>query len=354
MILKKTLGVKIFLPFKKEINPYLDEIINHSLHTYVYDSYKNYNTSYAIVNIHWPEAIFEWKEPTQRELKQLKQNILEWKRNSVLIYTKHDFQRNKGTTKNFTQLFELIEDQADVFIHLGSYSRKLYQKRHPNCQHEIIYHPIFKNSYELYSMIKARKLLGIDQQATVIIAPGNIRSLKERSMVLKSFNALNIKNKVLISTNMRTELQFDFPGRVWMKKYFDVRNFFISKFKKKHQPPQYIFNYNLMSAEDLCLMLSAADIVLVPRVNLLNSGIVFLGITLQKVVVGPAIGNIEEQLKELNFPVFDPKSISSVVNALYKGIKLNLTNDYMKKPLSKYSPINATKEYDRVFSKYEK
>ena len=83
--------MKIFLPFKREQNPYLDEIINHSKHTFMYDHYLNYNTSYGFVNIHWPEAIFDWKEPTLEELEILEQNILAWRKNSVFIYTKHDY-----------------------------------------------------------------------------------------------------------------------------------------------------------------------------------------------------------------------------------------------------------------------
>lgn len=345
--------MKIFLPFKKEQNPYLDEIINHSGHTFLYDNYLNYNTSYDFVNIHWPEAIFDWKEPTLEELEKLEQNILEWKKNSVFIYTKHDYERNKGTTLNFSRLFGIIEKHTDIFIHLGSYSKKIYEKKYPQAKHEIVYHPTFENSSEIYPKTKARDLLGIDEDALVIIVPGNIRSLRERKMVLKSFNSLKIKRKLLISTNMRAELKFDFPGRVRLKRYFDVQNFFIRRFKEKHLPPQYMFNYNTMSSKDLSLRMSAADIVLVPRMDLLNSGIVFLGLTFGKVVVGPAIGNIEEQLKELNFPVFNPFSITSVTEALENGIKLNINENYIKKPLTKYLPVNVAKEYHLLFSKFK-
>jgi len=344
--------VKIFLPFKREQNPYLDEIINHSKHTFMYDHYLNYNTSYGFVNIHWPEAIFDWKEPTLEELEILEQNILEWKKNSVFIYTKHDYGRNKGTTLNFTRLFGIIEKHTDIFIHLGSYSKKIYLEKYPQAKHEIIYHPIFKNIFEIHSKAAARDLLGIDQKALVIIAPGKIRSFKERNMVLKSFNALKIKNKVLISTNMRSELRFDFPGRVRLKKYFDVQRFCIKRFKEKYQPPGYFFNYEPLSNEELSLQMSAADVVLVPRIDLLNSGIIFLGFTFRKVTVGPAIGNIEEQLKEMNYPVFNPSSITSVTEALENGIKLNKNGNYIKKILTKYLPINVAKEYDLLFSKF--
>ncbi len=347
--------MKIFSPFKKaEYHPYLDEIKKYSQHVFDYEDCKYYNPSCKIVNVHWPEAIFNWQEPSQNDLENLEKTIKIWKNSAIIVYTKHDFERTKGTTPNFTKLFKLVEENTDVFIHLGEYSKRFYEKKYLKAKHEIVYHPIFENSFEVYPKTAARNLLGIDQNALVVIAPGKIRSFKERNMVLKSFKALKTENKVLISTNMRTGLRFDFPGRVRLRKYFDVQRFFIKKFKEKYQPPGYFFSYDPLANEELSLQMSAADVVLVPRIDLLNSGIIFLGLTFGKVTVGPAIGNIEEQLKELHLPVFDPNSISSVTQALEKGIKLHLSGEYKGRPLEKYLPINVAKEYDRIFLKYKK
>jgi len=68
----------------------------------------------------------------------------------------------------------------------------------------------------------------------------------------------------------------------------------------------------------------------------------FLGFIFGKVEAGPAIGNIEEQLKELNFPVFIPFSITSVTEVIENGITL-----------TKYLPVNVTKEYHLLFSKFK-
>lgn len=354
LFLKPKKKLKVLLPFKKDLNPYLEEIVTYTHHTFYHTPYTEYAPSCEIVNIHWPEALFDWLEPTSTELDALEECINEWRRNAVIIYTKHDYRRNKGTTANFTKLFKIVEENTDVFIHLGAYSKRFYEKKYPNAKHEIVYHPIFENTLKVYPKAEARNLLGIDQKALVVIAPGKIRSFKERKMVLKSFKALKHKNKILISTNMRSELKFDFPGRIRLRKYFDVQKIFIKKFKDKYQPPDYIFSYNPLSSRELSIQMSAADVVLVPRLDLLNSGIVFLGFTFGKVTVGPAIGNIQEQLSELNYPVFNPNSISSVIKALEKGIKLNLSGEYIGKSLEKYLPINVASEYDRIFLKYSK
>lgn len=347
--------MKIFLPFTKyEKHPYIEEIKSFSENDFIFNSIFNFDYSSTIINIHWPEAVFDWKEPSGKDLENLEKLLIEIRRSAVIIYTKHDFKRTKGTTPKFSRLYKIIEENTDVFIHLGQFSKAFYERIFPKARHEIIYHPIYEKSFFYFSKHEARRQLGIESETTVVIAPGKIRSNEERNLVLKSFEALKIRNKVLISTNMRSELKFDFPGRVRMKKIFDVRNFFVKKFKAKYKSPQYLFTYSPRSPEDLSLRISAADIVMVPRVDILNSGLVFLGLTFGKVVVGPAVGNIKEQLEELNFPVFNPDSIKGVTRALEKGIKLESNGNFTKKPLPKFLPVNVAKEYDRIFLKYKK
>lgn len=347
--------MKIFLPFNSyEIHPYIEEIIQYSKHEFHFKSINDYTADFEIINIHWPEAIFDWKEPSENELDSLEKLINFIKRTAVIIYTKHDIERTKGTTPRFNKLYEIIEKNTDVFIHLGKFSKNLYEQKFPNAGHEIIHHPVYEKSFSPIDKSAARNKLGIDNEASVVVAPGNIRSNIERDLVLKSFNALKLENKVLISTNMRNDTKLDFPGRVRLKRFYDVKKVLKEKFKNKYLAPKYLFNYSPMAAEELSLRISAADVVLVPRVNILNSGLVFLGLSFGKVVVGPATGNISEQLEELNFPVFNPYSLPTVTRALEKGIKLNLKGNFVKKPLSKYLPINVAFEYDRLFFKYKK
>lgn len=342
--------MKVFLPFQKDANPYLEEIAVHSNSEFIYGEIDDYRKDYNIVNIHWPEALFGWLEPSETELFKLEQRIMEWKKHSVLIYTKHDFSRIKGLTPNFKSLFEIIENHTDVFIHLGKFSKEYYEAKFPKKRHEIIYHPLYKKYFHLYSKEVARRRLGINQDALVIIAPGQIRFHAERDMVLNAFNYLKIKEKVLIATNMRSEIRYDFPGRVRLKKFINVRDIAVTRFKKKHRPPKYYFNYERLNYEEFGLRMAAADIVLIPRIEMLNSGNVFLGLTYNKILVGPYTGNISSQLSELGFPVFDPARRKSVKKALLEAVKLNNEGFKVNKDLlQKYEPRNVAKELDNVF-----
>lgn len=341
--------MKIFLPSQNP-HAYLQEVQRYSVNSYHFRELKSFDPSLKIVNIHWPEELFNWYEPSVEELEKLERIIEEWKTAAKIVYTKHDVLRTKGNTPLFNRLYKIIEKNTDVFIHLGEFSRDFYQDKYPYAKHEIIYHPLYKNSFKKYEKEEARKKLGIDKKAIVVIAPGNIRHSVERQIVLKAFRKLNIKNKILICTNMRNELGFNFPGRVRLQKVFDVQKFVKERFITNHQPPDYIFNYSPMSAKEISLRMSAADVVLVPRIELLNSGIVFLGASYDKVVVGPRTGNITEQLEEQNLPVFNPYSISSVTEALSEGVELYLNGNFHWKNMEKYQPEFVAKEYDRIFS----
>lgn len=340
--------MKIFLPFKKDINPYLEKIQQFSQHDYIYANFRDYSEIYDIVNIHWPEAIFGWHEPTATQLDELRGALSNWKKYSQLVYTLHDDRRHKGMTRNFKSLFQLIENAADVFIHLGEYSKKKFEQKYPEAIHKIINHPLYEDAYPVYEKRIAREKLQIDQDATVIIVPGNIRNDKEKNIVLEGFKSIRCENKGLIATGMRAELKFDFPGRVRLKRIVDIKEEKVNRFKKKHQPPQYHFNYKRISSQQLGLKMSAADIVLIPRINNLNSGLVFLGLTFNKVLVGPGIGNIEDHLVKFNFPVFDPTSMSSVKKKIQEAIDLFRSGYSLKQEdLNSFKTEKVVQELDK-------
>lgn len=344
--------MKIFLPFKKDLNPYLEEIIKYSKHDFEYGNFKECPSNCPVINIHWPEAIFNWQEPTVKQLSELESVLSIWKSHASIVYTKHDESRHKGMTPNFTRLFNLIENNTDVFIHLGDFSKTLYKSKYPKAKHTILVHPLYESSFHQFSKKEAREKLNINQDAVVIIVPGSIRNLRERNLVLKAFKRLKQKNKVLIATSMRSEIRFDFRGRIKLKGFFNVRDYVVNKFKSSYSPPEYLFTYKKLDAQDLALKVSSADIVLIPRVKILNSGILFLGLTFNKLVVGPDSGNITEFLKSFKFPIFDPKSARSATRALKDAIALLETNyEIPLKDTSQFQPSQVAKNMDALFLK---
>lgn len=344
--------MKIFVPSSKDVNPYLDEILNYTKNEFVFDDFRNFKTEFQIVNIHWPESLFGWEEPTEIQLNQLEEEIKRWKLSSKLIYTFHDERSHSGMTPNYLKLFDLIETNADAFIHLGEYSKIKMLQRFPKAAHHIIFHPLYENSFQIRNKLKVREKLKIDPAALVIMAPGRIRSVAERNMVLRAFKSISRRNKVLISNNMLAfHFQKDFRGRVKLKRFIDVNRLKTKMMYKELLPPMYIFNFSFTGFDEFSDMMSAADLVFIPRINVLNSGNIFLGLSYKKIIVGPRIGNVGEFLSEFNFPFFNPSSKKSIKVALKQGVKdfESGVDFYSNDSLLKYHPKKNAGEMDSFF-----
>lgn len=340
--------MKIFLPFPKDANNYFDEIIKYSKSEFVFDHYQNYDSSFQIVNIHWPESIFNWKLFSVEELDNFERALLDWKKHSKIIYTVHNLKPHGEFNIHHERLYQLIAENADVFVHLGEYSKEMFQRQFKNASHCVIRHPLYSNSFSIFDKYEARNLLKIKNDALVIIAPGKIRNKAEKKMILKAFGAIRNRKKILIVPNM-------YKKNIWRKLpgYYKFKNIFNRPIFKKNLNPSYFFDYRFKSHEELALMMSASDIVFIPRIEILNSGNVFLGLTYDKIIIGPDQGNIKEHLEIFGFPIFNPYSTKSVKKALSDGVdclekknhKINAIN------LEPFFPVNVAAKFDDLVNK---
>jgi hypothetical protein len=64
----------------------------------------------------------------------------------------------------------------------------------------------------------------------------------------------------------------------------------------------------------------AADVVLIQRLDILNSGNLPMAFHAGKVVVGPDVGNVGEILRETGNFTFDPHDMRNAVSALQKAL----------------------------------
>lgn len=337
--------MKVFLPFKRDKNKYLDEIENHFQGSFIYGSLDDYKKEYDIVNINWPEAIFHWKEPSDENIETLSKHIEKWKKNSKLIYTRHNEYPHYRNTPQFAKLYDLIHQNVDAIIHLGQYSLNSLKDKFPKIIHAVIYHPLYTTIPNNVTKNEARNKLGINRNANVVLVFGAIRSYEEQQMILKSFRGINKKNKLLLIPRFPFHTPEIIPSR--LKKYFKL---ILVKYYSIHK--KYIFLTKFIENNDIQNFLQASDVVFIARKKGLNSGNIFLGYTFKKAVVGPSIGNMTETLKRAKFPIFDPTNIQSVTQSLEKGIDLSKTNSiYNDSNIDIYLPQLIAKQYYNLFNK---
>ncbi|MBD0823868.1 hypothetical protein [Aestuariibaculum marinum] len=347
---------RVLIPAKRPGNPFFESIIKHSSWQFVYGDVYTEITPYSVVLIHWPEQLFGWKEPTEAQLFDLKQKFAIWKSSARVVYVLHNEQRHLGMTKRFRALYGLVIDNVDVMVHMGNYSLKKYVSLYPMLKHYKINHPLYTEPYIVYAKEEARLQLGIKPEKKMVLVPGAIRHVNERRMILKAFKRLKLNNKLLVVPRiLNKSYTFDFPGRYRLKPILDVNLVLKKWFKKKYNTEDYCFGYSFQDVKALSLYMSAADLVLIPRFNTLNSGNVFLGISFKKIVIGPETGNIGEVLKLFDFPVFNTTKVKGVTEALYSGFQLlDKGYSYKETLLKAYDATNVSKEWDLFLSNLTK
>lgn len=341
----------VLIPHKKPGNTFFEEIEAYSELKFIYGSLESNIDNIDIVLFHWPELLFNWGYPSDRELKLLNDVLLNWKKKLKFVYVLHNEKNHFSTNYNLKKLYELVFDYSDVIVHFGEKSKVAYSNSHPNKLHIIIPHPLYTNTFKVSDKIEARKALGIPKSSTVVVGPGRIRKLKERKLLVDAFKALKIKDKTLLVPYMyKKRLSEKIPGSYRLQKIKPIKKV-LDYILNRENIKSYHFNYTSLSNEELGLYLSAADCVFISRTDTLNSGLLFLGLTYRTRIVGPAIGNIEEYLDMFNFSKFNPRDIKSVTEAINKAFQKKTEFSYTIEQLELFNPKNVALKWDQFLLK---
>lgn len=345
--------MEVFVPHQKDRNIYLEEVINFSNNTFIFGSYEDYKISYEIVNIQFPEAIFDWVAPNAQQLVDLEIKLRMWKEHSKIVLTMNDFQKHYDNNNIFLDLFRLIHKYAEGVIHLGQYSLDQYKVCFSsNCIHTIIYHPLYSSLVTEFETTTIEKMVVpiAFRDKFIVTAIGDIRSREEIKLILKIFKKIPIKNKVLVVPRMFQFVKIpDYIPYRFRKRYKKfIERFYSLPLSKS----QYYFSGNFLGYPQLVDLVQQSSLLIIPRVKNLNSGNLFLGLTFDKLMVIPKIGNLTEVANFLEIPLLDleKRNYDEVINNIFNS-KLKqylLSNEYLVKK-EFFHPQKIAKEYDAFF-----
>lgn len=307
------------------------------------------NFSYDIVHIQWPESLFNWRVPSYIEFEFLKQRFKQIKKHTKVVYTRHN-SKSHVDDPVFHELYELVEENSDLVIHLGNYSKNEFLHLNPylNCRHAVIPHHLYDTFYKkpFPDKLQARKALNIDQSKTVILCFGVFRHDEEREFILQSFKKTDIKNKLLFAPRWYNKR----PPRPSLRKPIQIVKFCFDFFKSRLSNT--LFSWSFVADEDIPNYFVAADIVLIQRLDTLNTGNVTLAIHFSKPIVGPAAGNTKEQLDYIQQPVFYSNDINSCAKALEYAHKLLNNIDIepiYAKAKDEWSTVSIAQQYQTAY-----
>jgi hypothetical protein len=218
------------------------------------------------------------------------------------------------------ELYRIVYKNANGIIHLGQFSLVDYKNQYNELAtdqlHSVIPHPLYSLYPNTISRDNARSLLGLPRQARIVLNFGIIRHQSERKFLLKVYRNLGSPGKLLLASRQLRSWFFSksFRGIGKLRR--------VNEFLRKGLLNEYNF-YGAVANSDVQLFLNAADVLFVPRADVLNSGIPFLAWSFDKVVVAPDSGNITECMEAMGNPLYKPGDIDSASLALAKGLELS-------------------------------
>ena len=286
-----------------------------------------------IIHFQWPEGIFGLfgHHVTGNELEQVGQRLVLLKERGIRLFMQiHNLKPHTNKDPNVLRLYELLYSQADVMVHMGNYSRELLQPQYPNARHVVIPHHIYDNVLSFsVSQQEARQRLHLPTDKKIVLSFGKFRNDEERDFVLSLRKNFNSQFSIF---NSQFSTVFLMPGfyrqtlHTWNPKKLVPRLYHTLYYRLKGIQ----FSNEVIPDDLMQCYFCAADVVLIQRLDILNSGNLPMAYHAGKVVVGPDVGNVGQILRKTGNFTFDPHDMRSAVSALQNALEATSKGDENK------------------------
>lgn len=324
--------------YEKNTNPFC-RILLESLAKYGHDVeygldyFWNSFKSFDVIYMQWPEMIYGWRKVKMSEADHLEQHLNEIKSSGIKIITTCHNLHPHNNDEVYARMYKIIYDQSDAIHHLGSYSYNLFCNIYPTKLNFVAPHPIFYDCRKKGSQqTVARKMLKIPDDKICILSFGMFRNDSEQNLI---YSIVQHFPKVICLCP-----RFIKGGLSKFKWYKDIA-YAYNMFKVRKQG--IYANWTFVPEDKIPNYFNAADIVLIQRKEILNSGNLPLGFSAGKIVVGPRKGNVGAILQETGNPTFDPEDKASLINAVRQAILLLKENNVVgeknyQKAITEWTP----------------
>ena len=293
----------------------------------IYD-YKEFwacNNTYDIIHIHEPEYLSYEVESCMYNSNPIPEDLWDrlivclehWNKHSKIVHTRHVQEPHVRIDDEFRKLYKTVFSYCHGVAHFAGFSIQQFKEFYPEFSH--IRHCIipchnYTSLPNTTSRLKARNKLNINHDSKVLLVFGMVKE-REKSLIKVAFDSIPSNNKVLLAPGWKVSRRKIgwIRLREWVYK-FDVW--------KARQSKQFRINLGFIEECDAQYFCHASDVLLIPRMNELNSGNITFGFTFGLVVTGRDGGDIGEILKETGNPVFNPHQPASIANAVKKAFEL--------------------------------
>ncbi|MEX2475918.1 hypothetical protein [Marinobacter sp.] len=312
-----TTPLRVLLACPPSGNPYVSELLrslNERPDVTCVQDHREFldeeELDYDVVHFQWPEAIFGWNaRVTDADILRMEEKLRHCRERGItLVGTVHNEAPHVLANPLFSRLYACLYLSLDALVHLGRASVKAIAGANiaSRARHCVIPH----GNYDVFKRLQTENgSMGKTREHFTVLCFGAVRKPEEVYTICRVADCLSSHGGKLIVA-----------GRVFSgsRKKF--------RYYRMQLPLRWRRNIQLIPGkipdDQVATVVSDCDALLIPRVDTLNSGNVALGFTFGKVVIGPDIGVIGEELKRLGNPVFTPFKRSTFKAAVDDAVRL--------------------------------
>lgn len=257
-----------------------------------------------IVHIMWPDVF----APRMKEGRDLQKRIqFLKKKGTAIVATVHNMDTHYMDAVR-TQAYRIVYSEADMLIHLGSYSMEILKGQYPEAKHVLIPHHIYDTYYTQALPTKQEALRHFKRENGVyVLSFGAMRNASEKELILRAV-------KQCPDVFFVVPRFLDIPQGKVDKRWIKQRLKWI--YYRLKYPNLIIRGGKFISDEELPMYYALTDITFIQRIDTLNSGNLPLGMYMGHVIVGPNVGNVGRILEETGNYAFEPNDTNSITRSL--------------------------------------
>jgi glycosyltransferase involved in cell wall biosynthesis len=271
-----------------------------------------------LLHLHWPEALVGWRDPEEKELRRVRERLALWREGALVVATVHNTLPHYGATAAARRLFRTVYEGAEGIVHMGRASREDFASRYPDLEDKpraLIPHGLYGSFPDEITREEARAGLALGAGDFVALSFGTLRHPEELSLLHGGFRTVPAESHRLLVA-----------GTVLPHPRRAVRLYQRWQRRRLRRDPRVSFHPGFVPEERVQVFLRAADLLVIPRLRVLNSGNLVLGFSFGLPVLGPDTGVVGEILRETGNPVFEPGSRRSFALALREARELRGTD----------------------------
>lgn len=300
--------------------------------------------SYDIVHFHWPQTFMGKDSHTQKDLLH---HIEKMKSKGIkIIATCHDLEPHYDQFADKAESMRIVYSHCDVIIHMGEYSQALFEERYPSIKHLLIPHHLYDTVYTQFpTKVEALKFLGLAEDKTYILCFGTFRARQERKLIIELSKQLSDNDIIILAPSFMN---------VWWRSFRLIHKRLV---KLYYQYRYHIYctgrTWRAVRDEYLPYYYSAADMVFIQRVKILNSGNAMMPMLFGKVVVGPDCGNVGPLLKHWNYPVFSVDFLGNLGKISREALRMERDGIGMRNKTEQLKEYATNIISDKLYDVYQ-